>query len=104
MSSMHRIKLVGSTRTYVYTGDRGLDADAGSRGSPGRAFVSTGPLVELTVNGMIARRRNRAAGAAAATSTSPARVRSITPLDSVTLVFNGEAVENIPLTARSQER
>ena len=28
ISSMHESKLVGSARTYVYTGDRGLDADA----------------------------------------------------------------------------
>ncbi len=52
ISSLHRTKLVGSARTYVHTGDRGLDADAWFEGvRRGRAFVTTGPLVELTVNG-----------------------------------------------------
>ena len=42
----------GSARTYVYTGGEGLDAEAWKRGlREGRAFVSTGPLVELTVDG-----------------------------------------------------
>ena len=99
ISSMHRSKLVGSARTYVYTGDRGLDADAWFEGlRQGRAFVTTGPLVELTVNGRIPGEEARlpAAGGDAAIV---ATVRSITPLESVTLVFNGEAVENIPLSA-----
>jgi TolB protein len=99
ISSMHRSKLVGSARTYVYTGDRGLDADAwfeGLRG--GRAFVTTGPLVELTVNGRIPGEEAQlpASGGEAAIV---ARVRSITPLESVALIFNGELVEKIPLSA-----
>ena len=58
ISSMHQSKLVGSARTYVYTGDRGLDADAWFEGlRKGRAFVTTGPLVELTVNGRCPARR-----------------------------------------------
>jgi hypothetical protein len=96
---MHRSKLVGSTRTYVYTGDRGLDADAWFEGlRRGRAFVTTGPLVELTVNGRIPGEDVKlpASGGDAAIV---ARVRSITPLESVALIFNGEVVEKIPLSA-----
>ena len=52
ISSMHESKLVGSARTYVHTGERGLDADAWFEHlRKGNAFVSTGPIVELTVNG-----------------------------------------------------
>ena len=52
ISNLHRSKLVGSVRTYVYTGSAGSTCTPGSKGSAkGRAFVSTGPLVELTVNG-----------------------------------------------------
>jgi TolB protein len=99
ISSMHRSKLVGAARTYVYTGDRGLDADAWFEGvRRGRAFVTTGPLVELTVNGRMPGEEAKlpASGGDAAIV---ARVRSITPLESVTLIFNGEVVEKIPLAA-----
>ena len=52
ISSMHASKLVGSVRTYVYTGERGLSMPAWFEGlRAGRAFVTTGPLVTMTVNG-----------------------------------------------------
>jgi TolB protein len=98
ISSMHATKLVASSRTYVYTGKRGLDVDAWFEGlRKGHAFVSTGPLVELTVNGRMPGQdvTLRASGDVEV----KARVRSITPLEKVTLVFNGEAVETIPLSA-----
>ena len=92
-------KLVGSARTYVYTGDRGLDADAWFEGlRRGRAFVTTGPLVELTVNGQMPGEEARLPASGGEVSVV-ARVRSITPLERVMLVFNGEVVETIPLSA-----
>lgn len=98
ISSMHQSKLVGSARTYVYTGERGLDADAWFEGlRKGRAFVSTGPLVEMTVNGRMP--GEDVALAAAGEVDVEGRVRSITPLEKVTLIFNGEVVETIPLSA-----
>jgi TolB protein len=98
ISSMHASKLVGSARTYIYTGERGLDADAWFEGMrKGRAFVSTGPLVELTVNGRIP--GEEVALTAPGEVTIEGRVRSITPLDTVTLVFNGETLETFPLSA-----
>ena len=49
---MHQSKIVGSVRTYVHTGTRGLDMRAWFQGlREGRAMVTTGPLVLLTVNG-----------------------------------------------------
>ena len=98
ISSMHRSKLVGSARTYVFTGDRGLTADAWFEGlRAGRAFVTTGPLVELTVNGKIPG-EDVTLPAAGGDVTIAARVRSITPLEKVTLIFNGDVVEKIPLS------
>ena len=99
ISSMHRSKLVGAARTYVYTGSRERDAVAWFKGlRSGRAFVTTGPLIELTVNGQMAGDdvRLTASGGEAAIV---ARVQSITPLERVTLIFNGEAVEELPLAA-----
>jgi TolB protein len=99
ISSMHRSKLVGSARTYVHTGSSGLDADAWFEGlRKGRAFVTTGPLVELTVNGRMPGEETTlpAGGGDVAIAV---RVRSITPLESVVLLFNGVIVEKMPLAA-----
>jgi TolB protein len=99
ISSMHASKLVGSARTYVYTGDRGLDAEAWFDGlRAGRAFVSTGPLVELTVNGRMPGDQ-LALPAGGGEVEVAGRVKSITPLESVSLIFNGETVDTIPLAA-----
>ena len=54
ISNLHMSKLVGSHRTYVHTGGKGLDMHAWLDGMrQGRAFVTNGPLVELSVNGML---------------------------------------------------
>ena len=54
ISNLHNSKLVGSHRTYVFTGGRGLDMHAWLEGMrAGRAFVTNGPLVELSVNGAL---------------------------------------------------
>ncbi len=99
ISSMHASKLVGSSRTYVHTGSRGLTAEAWFEHlRRGNAFVSTGPLVELTVNGKMPGDAVALPAGGGAVDIA-ARVRSITPLETVTLVFNGEVVETIPLGA-----
>jgi len=96
ISNLHRSKLVGSVRTYVHTGDRGLDMDAWFTGlRAGHAFVSTGPLVELTVDGSGPGETVALAGRG--TVEVRGRVRSITPLSSVRVLFNGRVLEEIPL-------
>jgi Tol biopolymer transport system component len=97
ISSMHASKLVGSARTFIYTGARGLDAEAWFEGlRKGRAFVSTGPLVEMTVNGRMP--GEEVTLPSAGDVEVEGRVRSITPLEKVTLVFNGDPVETVPLS------
>ena len=99
ISSMHGSKLVGSARTYVHTGERGLDADAWFEHlRKGHAFVSTGPMVELTVNGRMPG-ETIALPASGGDVEIVARVRSITPLETVSVIFNGEVVEKLPLSA-----
>ena len=99
ISSMHRSKLVGAVRTYVYTGARGLDMKAWFEGlRKGNAFMTTGPLVELTVDGRIPG-ENVELPATGGTVEVSARVRSIVPLEKILLVSNGETVEDIPLSA-----
>jgi hypothetical protein len=62
----------------------------------GHAFVTTGPLVELTVNGRIPGEDVAIAGASGTVDVE-AHVRSITPLEKVVLVFNGQVVEEFPV-------
>lgn len=98
ISNLHNSKLLGSVRTYVHTGDAGLDMDAWYRGlREGRAFVTTGPLVELTVDGRMPGGTVELP-AGGGTVELQGRVQSITPLERVMLVFKGEVVEEIPLT------
>jgi hypothetical protein len=97
ISNLHQSKLVGSVRTYVYTGGKGLDMHAWFQGlREGRAMVTTGPLVLLKVNGMMPGDEVRLpAGGGEVELTG--WVRSIVPVREVLLVFNGEVVEKIPL-------
>ena len=98
LSSLHRSKLVGSVRTYVYTGGRGLDMDAWFDGlRDGRAFVSSGPLVEMTVNGRVPG-ETVDLPEGGGTVELAGRVRSITPLERVFIVCQGETVSDIPVT------
>ena len=99
ISNLHMSKLVGSHRTYVFTGGRGLDMHAWLDGMrSGRAFVTNGPLVELTVNGSVAGETVTIAQDGGVVEVQ-AQVRSIVPLENVTLFFNGQPLENIPLSA-----
>jgi TolB protein len=97
ISNLHMSKLVGSHRTYVFTGPRGRAMHAWLDGMrAGRAFVTNGPLVELTINGKLPGETvNLPAGGELQLD---ARVRSIVPLQHVTLYFNGRPLEEIPLS------
>ncbi len=98
ISNLHASKLVGAVRTYVYTGERGLDMEAWFEGlRKGRAFVSSGPLVELTAGGRMPG-EEIALPAGGGDVRVKLRVRSITPLDKAELVFNGEVIETISFT------
>ena len=97
ISNLHRSKLVGSVRTYVHTGARGLDVEAWFEGlRAGRAFVSSGPLLELTIDGrMPGEEVHLPTGGAEVWIAG--RVRSVTPLERVFLVCDGETVQDVPL-------
>jgi hypothetical protein len=98
MSDLHISKQNGSARTYVYTGDAGLDPEAWKRGlREGRAFVSTGPLVEVTVDGKMPGDEVKLPPSGGDVEVA-VHIRSITPLSKVMLVWNAELVEEIPLS------
>jgi Tol biopolymer transport system component len=99
ISNLQASKLVGSHRTYVFTGDRGLDMRAWLDGMrAGRAFVTNGPLVELSVDGALPG-ETVTLPAGGGSVTVQGQTRSIAPLQKVTLYFNGQAIEAIPLSA-----
>jgi TolB protein len=98
ITNLHISRLTGCVRTYVYLGDTPLTpAVWWEAAKAGRSFVTTGPLVELTVGG------ERPGGTVSLSAGGPVqaavRVRSITPLQRVQLVVNGESVQDIPLDA-----
>jgi len=97
ISSLHRSKLVGSLRTYVYTGNRGLDMhawfDAMKRG---RAFVSSGPLLEFSV-GTALPGDTVSLPESGGTITISGRLRSVVEMSSLLLICNGEEVERFNL-------
>ena len=97
ISNLHMSKLVGSQRTYVFTGGKDVSMHAWLDGMrAGRAFVTNGPLVELSVNGSLPGESvNIAAGGG--TVQVSAQVQSIVPLQKVTLYFKGQPIEDIPL-------
>lgn len=98
-NAQNRRALSGSTRTYVFLGPRPLTMQAWLESlRAGHAFVTTGPLVQLTVNGALPG-GSVPLPPAGGTVDVAAVVRSITPLDKVQLVFNGAVVEEIPLVA-----
>ncbi len=97
ISSLHRSKLMGSFRTYVYTGNLGLTMDAWFNAlKRGRAFVSSGPLLEMQV-GTSMPGDTVQLGAEGGEVTISGRLRSITDLQELALVCNGELLQTFPL-------
>jgi TolB protein len=109
ISSLHRSKLVGSYRTYVYTGNQGLTMEAWFDGlKRGRAFVSSGPLLEMqaglnmqAATALPGDTINLPVGGANVTITG--QLRSVTDLDELILICNGEEEERFSLRRNKNE-
>ena len=98
ISSLHWTPLVGAMRTYVRTPEGRRTMEGWFQGlRDGRAFVTSGPLVELTVNGEIPGGEIELPAATNAV-TVLARVRSVTPLTRAWLVHNGREIGEVPLS------
>jgi Tol biopolymer transport system component len=99
ITSLQESKMIGSARTYVYTGERGLTFDSWFENvKKGRSFITMGPLTELSIDGVLPGGDVRLPAEGGNVDVS-ATVRSITPLDKVQLVFNGAVVKEIALSA-----
>ena len=97
ISNLHAWKLVGSQRTYVFSCDRGLEAPSWFENlRKGHAFVTSGPIVQLTVNGKKPGEDVRLPPGGRNVNVE-AVVQSIVPLDKVWLVGRGETLREVPL-------
>jgi Tol biopolymer transport system component len=98
ISNLQVSKMVGSQRTYVYTGAKGLDMEAWFAGlRAGHAFYSSGPLAQLKINGMIPGEEVKLPATVGSVQVE-GHVRSIVPLAKVELVHKGQVIETIPLS------
>jgi len=103
ISSLHRTKLIGSVRTYAYTGagftiESWLDALR-----RGRTYFSTGPLLEFRVNGRLPGEEVRLP-AGGESVVLEGRVHSIAPLSKVAIYRNGEVWKELPASGAFREQ
>tara|TARA_B100001123_G_scaffold443341_1_gene589212 strand:- start:7109 stop:9448 length:2340 start_codon:yes stop_codon:yes gene_type:complete len=102
ISNLHTTATLGAMRTYVRPDDGQRSMDGWLNGlRNGHAFVTNGPLVEMTVNGRIAGETLELA-AGTRTVLVSAQVQSITPLTRAFLVYNGQEVAEVSLSENRQ--
>jgi hypothetical protein len=90
INNLHRTDLIGSVRTYVHL-DGPLTAEAWLDGlRQGRTFFSTGPLLDLRINGHLPGETLRLP-ATGGTISVEGSVTSIAPLAKLVLYSNGQA-------------
>jgi len=98
ISNLHNSKLVASVRTYAYLGADFSAAAWIKALKEGHTFFTTGPLLDLKVNGKIPGDEIKLP-AAGGTVTIQASVQSIVPLEKVMIYHNGKIWKELPLAA-----
>jgi hypothetical protein len=94
-SGVHPVPL-GFGRVYVHL-DGGLDADAWLDGlDAGRSFVTTGPMLFVTLDGREPGQRFEQADSAPGDYRLAATVESASPLDRIEVVLNGAVARTLP--------
>ena len=97
ISDLHKYQVVGSLRTYVRTPDGRLSMEGWFEGlRNGNAFVTSGPLVEMTLDGRIPGETVEVRSDSLVTLR--ATITSVVPLERAELVFNGRVIENVEFT------
>ena len=95
ISNLHATPLVGSMRTYIRTPDGQLSMEGWFEGMrAGNSFVSSGPLLDVTVDGRIAGEDLEMASGGEVTVAI--RAWGVVPMRTAVIVMNGEVVEEIP--------
>jgi hypothetical protein len=102
-SGVHPVPL-GFGRVYVHL-DGKLDADAWLKGlNAGQSFVTTGPMLFVTLDGREPGHRFQQANAAPRDHTLAGSVASASPLDRIEVVLNGEVAKTLRPANRRTER
>ncbi|MEW5974680.1 MAG: CehA/McbA family metallohydrolase [Acidobacteriota bacterium] len=97
ISDLHRGKLVGSLRTYAYSGGR-LSAEAWIAAlKEGKTFFTSGPLLELKIDNHIPGESLQLPAQGGVVQVE-AEAWSITPMKRVVLYQNGRAWKDVPLS------
>lgn len=97
ISNLHTTPLVGSVRTYVNIPDDELTMQGWLDGMKnGHAFMSSGPLLDFTIDGRIPGQTIELTGGSEVIASL--QVSSITPLERAEIVFNGDVIASIPFT------
>jgi TolB protein len=96
ISNLHRIKLVGSVRTFVQSGGLSISAWFDALRA-GKSYFSTGPLLEFTINGKGPGEQIKFP-ATGGTIHIEARAQSIGPLTKAVIHRNGKEWKHLPLS------
>src|SRR5262249_44653576 len=94
---LHATRLVGSSRMYVYTGEKLTWAGWVDGIRRGRTFVTNGPLLQFTVNGELPGAEIHLP-ASGGTLQIAGRMDSIVPVSKLEIWSNGGVVKTVPLT------
>jgi TolB protein len=104
ITNLHWSKLIGSVRTYVYLGEEPFTVGTWLAGiKRGHTFFSTGPLLELKIDGKIPGEEIRLP-AQGGTVTLEVRAESIAPLAKLVIYRNGEVFRELPPDRPFQEQ
>lgn len=102
MTDIWRHPAVGTTRSYVYTGEDELDYDSWIDAmAQGRAFVTSGPMLSLDVSGKgMGQELRLSEGDVVEVSAS---ARSIFPMYRLEIIQDGEVVRTVEATGAKKE-
>ncbi|MCH8936000.1 MAG: CehA/McbA family metallohydrolase [Gemmatimonadetes bacterium] len=102
MSDIWRHPAVGTTRSYVYTGEDELDYDSWVDAmAAGRAFVTSGPILTLDVSGKGMGEELRVSNGDVVRISATAR--SIFVMDRLDIIQNGEIIHTVEATGAKKE-
>lgn len=97
MSDIWRHPAVGTTRSYVYTGEEALDYDSWADAmAAGRAFVTSGPIMSLDVSGEGMGEELQVSKGDVVKLTATAR--SIFEMDRLEIIQNGKIIHTVEAT------
>ena len=102
ISNLHRTRLVGSSRTYVYTGKNFSIASWQDGIRRGHTFYTTGPLLDLRINGHIPGDTIRLPASGGRLEIAGS-VTSLAPLTKVVIFNNGRVVKELPTSGQFRE-